>query len=139
MPSATASTAVSRSASGKTTKGDLPPNSSVTGANRPAAARITAVLTSPLPVKDTFRTSSCSTRAVPVTDPGPVTTFTTSSGSTPAASWAIRIVVSGVAFEGLITAQLPAASAGPSFQAAAQAGKFQDVTCPTTPNGSDRV
>ncbi len=37
---------------------------------------------------------------------------------------------------GLSTTQLPAASAGASFQAAISSGKFHGMICPTTPSGS---
>ena len=37
---------------------------------------------------------------------------------------------------GLSTTQLPAASAGASFQAAISSGKFHGIICPTTPKGS---
>ena len=43
---------------------------------------------------------------------------------------------SGVCSAGLSTTQLPAASAGASFQAAISSGKFHGMICPTTPSGS---
>ena len=43
---------------------------------------------------------------------------------------------SGVCSAGLITTQLPAASAGANFQTAIRIGKFHGMICPTTPSGS---
>ena len=45
--------------------------------------------------------------------------------------------VSGVVSAGLSTTVLPVARAGATFQASMSMGKFQGITCPTTPN--DRV
>jgi len=39
---------------------------------------------------------------------------------------------------GLITTQLPMASAGASFQASISSGKFHGITWPTTPSGATR-
>ena len=47
--------------------------------------------------------------------------------------------VSGVCSAGFITTTVPAARAGPSFHACISSGKFQGITCPTTPTGSWRV
>ena len=44
--------------------------------------------------------------------------------------------LSGVSEAGLITTQLPAASAGAIFQAAISSGKFHGMIWPTTPIGS---
>ncbi len=44
--------------------------------------------------------------------------------------------MSGDFSEGFSTTQLPAASTGPSFQAAMIIGKFHGTTAPTTPSGS---
>ena len=77
---------------------------------------------------------------LPHTLPGPTTTLTTPSG-TPASS-AMRSsssAVSGVSSAGLSTTVLPAASAGPSFQAAIVSGKFHGTISPTTPSGSRKV
>ena len=52
------------------------------------------------------------------------------------ASAAMRIAVSGDFSEGLRTSELPAASAGPIFQAAMISGKFHGTIAPTTPIGS---
>lgn len=42
----------------------------------------------------------------------------------------------GVCSAGLMTMQLPAASAGASFHTAIRIGKFHGMICPTTPSGS---
>ena len=42
----------------------------------------------------------------------------------------------GVCSAGLSTTQLPAASAGASFQTAIRIGKFHGMIWPTTPSGS---
>ena len=52
------------------------------------------------------------------------------------ASSATRSVDNGVSSACFITTQLPAASAGPSFQLVNISGKFQGTTCPTTPTGT---
>ena len=52
------------------------------------------------------------------------------------ASSARRIAVSGDFSDGLSTSELPAASAGPIFQAAMISGKFHGTIAPTTPIGS---
>lgn len=113
MPSATAATAASISASAKTMCGDLPPNSSATGMSLRAA---TSAMHRPLsvpPVKDTMRTSGCPTSATPASWPVPGSTFS-SPGGRPASS-AMRATASpvdGVTSDGLSTTALPAASAG---------------------------
>ena len=66
--------------------------------------------------------------------------FTTPAGK-PASSInsPTRNAVSGVCSAGFITTVLPVASAGPSFQACIESGKFQGMIWPTTPTGSWRV
>ena len=132
--------AASRSASAKMTFADLPPNSSVTRLIVAAAPAAIERPTSVEPVKAILATSGCSTRRWPHVRPGPTRTFTTPSGSP--ASRAIsakRSAVNGVSSAGLSTTVLPAASAGPSFQAAIVSGKFHGVMRPTTPTGSRTV
>ena len=51
----------------------------------------------------------------------------------------MRTLVSGVISAGFRTAVLPAASAGPTFQAAIIIGKFHGAMRPTTPSGSGNV
>ena len=70
----------SRSASGKTIAGDLPPSSSETRFRLPAAALTISLPTSVEPVKATLSTSGCSASAAPAVSPKPVTMLTTPSG-----------------------------------------------------------
>ena len=71
------------------------------------------------PVREIMLTSSCLESAAPTSPPGPVTTFKTPSGiPASSAAFAISIAVRGVFEAGLRTIVLPAASAGPIFQAA---------------------
>jgi hypothetical protein len=51
----------------------------------------------------------------------------------------MRSVVSDASSGGLTTTELPAASAGPIFQASMAAGKFHGSTAPTTPTGSRTI
>ena len=75
------------------------------------------------PVSDTMLMSSCLQRAAPTSSPGPVTTFSTPSGMPISrARFASSTLVSGVLEAGLRTTVLPAASAGPIFQAAIRYG-----------------
>ncbi|MCY1402240.1 hypothetical protein D9M71_173770 [compost metagenome] len=74
------------------------------------------------PVSDTMRTSGCDTSGLPTLGPRPSTMFTTPGGSSSAMNSARRRAVSGVCSEGLSTTVLPAARAGPSFQAAIISG-----------------
>src|SRR5216684_449962 len=88
----------------------------------------------------TLATPGCRTSALPSVAPGPVTMFTTPSG-TPA-SWQSspkRIAVSGVQLAGFSTTVLPAASAGATFHDASSSGKFQGTIAATTPSGSRNV
>ena len=89
------------------------------------------------PVNETASIPSCMPIALPTRDPGPVTTFSTPSG-TPAslANSAIRTAVMLVSFAALTITLFPAASAGPAFHANINIGKFQGKTHPTTPTGS---
>ena len=82
-------------------------------------------------------TSMCRASALPAVWPKPGTTLKTPSGMPGlGASSAMRIAVSGDFSEGFSTSELPAASAGPIFQAAMISGKFQGTIAPTTPIGS---
>ena len=132
--------AAATSVSAKTMFALLPPSSSVTRftwSAQPAMIRLPTVVD---PVKQTLRTSGCVTNRSPTTDPLPGTTLRTPAGRPAStASSPIRIAVSGVISAGLSTTVLPAASAGPSFQAAMTSGKFQGTMMPTTPSGSWNV
>jgi hypothetical protein len=72
-----------------------------------------------LPVKPMASTSMCSASASPASPPYPGTTLNTPGGMPASmASSARRSAVSGLFSLGLSTTELPAPSAGPSFQAA---------------------
>ena len=135
-----AAAAAGRSASAKMMFGDLPPSSSVTRLIVSAAPVAIWRPTSVEPVNAIFATSGCSTSRCPQVRPGPTTTLTTPSGRpASSASSAKRSAVSGVSSAGLSTTVFPAASAGPSFQAAIVSGKFHGTISPTTPSGSRTV
>ena len=130
------STAPSRSASSKTTKGDLPPSSSDRRLPDPAVTWRIARPTSVEPVKAILSTPGCRTRAAPVS-PSPVTRLNTPGGRpTVSAISANSSAVSGVNSAGLSTTVFPMASAGATFQASINSGKFQGMICPTTPTGA---
>src|SRR5947208_2527551 len=80
MASTTPSTTLSRSASSKTMKGDLPPSSSESFLPEPAVARRMLRPTSVEPVKAILFTSGWRTRASPTWDASPVTMLTTPGG-----------------------------------------------------------
>ncbi|MCY1366057.1 hypothetical protein D9M69_529340 [compost metagenome] len=122
--------------SAKNTLGDLPPSSSVAGIRLLAAA---CAITRPVvvePVKAILAMRLLCASGMPASRPKPFTMLSTPGGSRSAISSArIRIEI-GVDSAGLSTTQLPAASAGASFQAAIRIGKFQGMIWPTTPSGS---
>src|SRR5690242_14607163 len=95
-------TARGRSASGRTTLGDLPPSS--------AATRLPARVE---PVNETMSTPSCDAIASPTTGPGPDTRLNTPDGN-PASSMmsASAYAASGATSLGLSTTVQPAARAG---------------------------
>ncbi|MOA04010.1 hypothetical protein D3C78_1235420 [compost metagenome] len=74
------------------------------------------------PVSETMRTFSCPVSGSPTVFPRPNSTFNTPAGKMSLASSASFNAVSGVISEGLMTTQLPAASAGASFHAAIISG-----------------
>ena len=89
------------------------------------------------PVKLIASTSGERTIASPTTEPRPITRLNTPGGSD------VREMISasahtepGTRSAGLITTQLPNASAGAIFHAGIAIGKFQGVIMPTTPTGS---
>ncbi len=89
------------------------------------------------PVNATQSTSIWSASALPAVAPRPGSTFNTPAGiPASTASSAARIAVSGDFSDGFNTIELPAASAGPSFQDAISSGKFQGTMAATTPTGS---
>ena len=106
----------------------------------PDARAMTSRPTSVDPVKAILATSGCSASRVPITEPLPVTTWSTPSGRpASSASSARRTAVSGVISAGLTTMVLPVASAGPTFHEVMATGKFQGMIAPTTPSGSWKV
>src|SRR6218665_7059 len=108
MPSATAATAASTSASANRIWGDLPPNSSATGISFLAAISPMRLPLSVPPVKDTIRTKGWATSAAPAPCPVPGRTFRIPSGS-PAcnAMRATASPVEGVTSDGLRMTALP--------------------------------
>jgi len=69
-----------------------------------------------------MRTLGCLVSGAPTDGPRPHTTFKTPAGKISASSSPSLSAVSGVCSDGLSTQVLPAASAGPSFQAAIISG-----------------
>ena len=93
--------------------------------------------TGPEPVNTITSISIDSDIASPTVSPRPVTTFSTPGGSPAScASSHMRSSDSDALSPGLITTELPQASAGPSFQAPIISGKFHGMIAPTTPTGS---
>ena len=88
------------------------------------------------PVKATLAMRGLEASGLPASTPKPLTTLSTPAGSrSPMRSISTRMLM-GVCSAGLRTTQLPAASAGASFQAAIRSGKFHGMIWPTTPSGS---
>ena len=117
-----------------TTKGDLPPSSSDSRLPEPAVTRAMPRPTSVEPVKAILSTPAA-TSASPVA-PSPVTMFTTPAGRPTWAQISAKAsAVRGVYSAGFSTTQLPAASAGATFQASISSGKFQGTIWPQTPSG----
>jgi hypothetical protein len=89
----------------------------------PAASRMTLVPVRVEPVTEISATSSWRASTPPTSGPGPGTMLSTPGGS-PASSASRPSIsaVSGVSSDGLSTTVLPAASAGPIFQAAMLSG-----------------
>ena len=133
------SAAASRSASSKTIKGALPPNSSESFLIVSALWRIRMRPTSVEPVNESLRTMGLAHSSLPITtddDALPVTILSTPFGI-PArcASSAIASADSGVCSAGLMTIVQPAASAGATLRAIIAFGKFQGVIAAVTPIG----
>ena len=88
------------------------------------------------PVKAILAIRGFEASAMPTSAPGPLTTFMTPCGITSWSSSASLSSDQGVGEAGLMTVQLPAASAGASFHAAMRMGKLKGMIWPTTPRGS---
>src|SRR5579859_2183280 len=132
--------ASSQSQSANTSTGFLPPSSRDSFLNLGAARAAMSAPDLVPPVKDTAFTPGWSTSVVPALGPRPWTMFSTPAGR-PASlhSSPKRYAVMGVISEGLATTQLPAASAGATFQVNRYRGRFQGEMQPTTPSGERRV
>jgi len=116
--------------------GDLPPSSTVDGMMfSDAYCRIRRPV-EVSPVKAILEMRLLVASGLPASMPKPLTTLMTPGGRrSPIISIRTMIAI-GVCSAGFSTMQLPAASAGASFQAAISSGKFQGMIWPTTPSGS---
>ena len=140
IPRIAPSTARSRSASGKTTIGFLPPSSSVTVLTLAAAAL--AWIRRPvaaLPMKAIRPMPGCLTSASPTSLPSPVSVCTTPGGNSRCRSSAIASAESEVNSDGLRITQLPAISGATILVAANIRGWLNAMIRATTPNGSCTV
>ncbi|MQM40318.1 hypothetical protein KBTX_04367 [wastewater metagenome] len=88
------------------------------------------------PVNAALAMRGLAASGLPASTPKPLTTLTVPAGSRSAISSMSTRMLAGVCSAGLRTTQLPAASAGASFQMAISSGKFQGMIWPTTPRGS---
>ena len=88
------------------------------------------------PVKAILAMRLLDASGLPASRPKPLTTFSTPFGKRSPISSMRIMIEAGVCSAGLRTTQLPAASAGESFQTAISSGKFQGMIWPTTPSGS---
>ena len=116
--------------------GDLPPSSVVDGIRFCAAYCMIRRPVTVSPVKAIFAIRLLDASAMPTDAPGPVTTLMTPGGTTSSSTSMSFSSDHGVGLAGLITTQLPAATAGASFHAAISSGKLNGMICPTTPSGS---
>ena len=113
MPAVTRSgSAASRSASSKTSCGDLPPSSSVTGTTLAAAAAWTRAPTATEPVKEMWSMPGCAASAAPASSPRPGTTLSAPGGRPASAAIAAKASAVRLASSaGFSTQALPMASA----------------------------
>ena len=116
--------------------GLLPPSSSVTGIRFWLAYCMISrpVVVSPVKAILAIRLEDAS--GLPASTPKPLTTLRRPAGSRSAMSSMTLSSDHGVCSAGLMITQLPAASAGASFQVAIRIGKFHGMIWPTTPSGS---
>lgn len=131
--------AASQSPSASMITGELLPSSRFTFFLA-ARARIPQP-TSGEPVKVIMATSGWSTRRLPTTDDGPVTTLRYPGGRPHSSRSRVAraMAESGVWLAGLRTTGHPAAMAGASLWATRLRGKLNGVIAPTTPMGTRRV
>src|SRR5699024_7390842 len=131
------STAASKSASAKTILGFLPPSSRATFLTPLAADSAIFWPVAKPPVNEIRSISGWEDKRAPTLAPSPMTTFATPAGNPKESRTSARSrVVEGVSSDGLITKELPVASAGAIFQEACSRGKFHGVIMPQTPIGS---
>ncbi len=116
--------------------GDLPPSSSVTGMRFCVAYCMISRPVVVSPVKAILAMRFDDASGLPASRPKPLTMLSTPSGSRSPIKSAHSMIVAGVCSAGFSTTQLPAASAGASFQQAISSGKFHGMIWPTTPSGS---
>ena len=126
----------SAATSAKKMFGDLPPSSSVTGMRFWLAYCMISRPVVVSPVKAILAMRGLEASGLPASRPKPLTMLSTPGGSRSPMSSAQTMIEAGVCSAGLSTTQLPAASAGASFQHAISSGKFQGMIWPTTPSGS---
>ncbi len=136
----TAPTACSTSASSNTRCAALPPSSRVTGLRCCPATLATCLPTAVDPVNAILSTPGWVSRGSPISEPKPVTTLSTPSGTPASArSPAISSALSEVSSAGLCTTVFPAASAAAIFVVDRISGKLNGVMAAITPSGSRRV
>src|SRR5579864_710828 len=130
-------TAASRSASSKTMKGALPPNSMLSFLMVGAHCAISLEPTSVLPVNDSLRTIGFEVISLPIGPDGPVITLHTPAGiPARSASAAIASAEKGVWLAGRITPVQPTAQPAPALRVIMAEGKFHGVMAAKTPTGS---
>ena len=88
------------------------------------------------PVKAILAMRGVEASGLPASSPKPLTMLRTPGGSRSATRSIQTRIEAGVCSAGFSTTQLPAASAGASFQQAISSGKFHGMIWPTTPRGS---
>ena len=136
-PAMVTSTALSRSASLRTTTGFLPPISSWNLIPRSAHCAASFEPTALEPVKLMALMCGLSARVGPICEPRPTTRFKTPGGRPALSSTSARCqAVSGVSSAGLKTTVLPKARAGATFQVGMATGKFHGVMRATGPSGT---
>ena len=129
-------TAASTSASSKTMKGALPPNSIDVRFTVAAHSAINCLPTCVDPVNVTLRTKGLPVSSAPISVVFPVTMFISPGGNPARSAKTINAIADrGVALAGLHTTAQPAAIAGAIFRVNMALGKFQGVMQATTPTG----
>lgn len=88
------------------------------------------------PVNVILAMSGCDTSAAPVSDPTPVTMFSTPGGRASPITVASSRMLAEAYSDGFTTMVLPPARAGATLLAKVMSGEFHDSTAATTPSGS---